>query len=346
MALNVLNAWTASGPRPSLGRPRASGRGLAAQRWPRPSWSRTLTWALGSMWLLDAALQFQPYMFTRAFPREAIAPAGMGSPGWVQGPVMWASSLMAGHILLLNSVFALVQLMIALALFWPRTVKLGLAGSAVWALLVWWMGEGLGAVLSGPVSPLAGFPGAVVLYALIAFLVWPRPVGAVDSSSSGTAARSGPLRGQGAVIAWLVLWLGFAAETLRAANRAPRALHDVIAGAASGEPPWIAHIDGWASGLVAGHGFGISMALAVCFGLIALSVLVPGAARLGVGLAVVISLAMWVVVQDFGEIFTGQGTDPNSGLPLILLALCYWPIATRPSGEQVPEREREVLHGP
>jgi hypothetical protein len=38
-----------------------------------------------------------------------------------------------------------------------------------------------------------------------------------------------------------------------------------------------------------------------------------------------VALDFWVV-QAFGGIFTGSGTDPNSGLPLVLLAACYWPV--------------------
>jgi hypothetical protein len=32
------------------------------------------------------------------------------------------------------------------------------------------------------------------------------------------------------------------------------------------------------------------------------------------------------VAEDFGGIFTGDGTDPNSGLLLVLLAAVYWPL--------------------
>jgi hypothetical protein len=35
--------------------------------------------------------------------------------------------------------------------------------------------------------------------------------------------------------------------------------------------------------------------------------------------------------QDFGAILTGQGTDPNSGPLLFLLALAYWPLRPQPA---------------
>ena len=37
--------------------------------------------ALGVLWLLDGALQFQPYMFTRAFMAGILGMANMGLPG-------------------------------------------------------------------------------------------------------------------------------------------------------------------------------------------------------------------------------------------------------------------------
>jgi hypothetical protein len=41
--------------------------------------------------------------------------------------------------------------------------------------------------------------------------------------------------------------------------------------------------------------------------------------------AVAVAALMWAVGQDFGGIFTGVGTDPNTGPLLALLAAVYWP---------------------
>jgi hypothetical protein len=40
-------------------------------------------------------------------------------------------------------------------------------------------------------------------------------------------------------------------------------------------------------------------------------------------------VAIWVA-QDFGELLTGQATDPNSGPLLIVLAAAFWPVAGWP----------------
>lgn len=313
----------------------AGGSGGAGDASPQPRNSigrrrRFLIRSLGLLWLLDAALQFQPYMFTTAFPREVIRPTAAGNPGWVRGPVDWTASLLSHHIVVLNAIFATVQLLIAVGLFWRRSVKVALSGSIVWALLVWWLGEGLGGVLTGPVSPLAGLPGAVLLYAVIAVLLWPRAGDGPGRVSS--MATSGPL-GLGALGVWLVLWLGFAVETVLPANSAPGAVHDLIAGMGDGEPRWIAGINSCAAGWIAGRDLAVSLVLAICFVLIALSILgPPRMARAGVGLAVLLSLGIWVIAQDFGGIGTGHGTDPNSGLVLVLFAVCFWPLRTPTTG--------------
>lgn len=287
-------------------------------------WRQGLTWAFGLLWLLDAALQYQPYMFTVQFPDQAIAAAGRGSPGLVGEPVTWAAHLMAGNPVVFNAIFATIQLAIAAGLFWRPTVKLALAGSIIWSLLVWWLGEGLGGVLAGPVSPVAGLPGAVVLYAIIAILLWP-PQPGPDRTTVGSLATGSPLRPAGAKLTWLLLWSAFAAEAVRA----PAALHEVPGSLAAGEPRWIAGMNTASAAFFAHDATPAAIALAVTCALIGLSVLTPAATRPGVILAMVLALAIWVIGEDFGQIATGTATDPNSGLPLAILALCYWPFARR-----------------
>ena len=140
--------------------------GIRASR-PQPSrYQRVATWtadhqsagarrwiqiALGVIWLLDAALQYQPYMFSRAFPTQIIEPAGAGNPGFVAHPVTFAGQLMLHNEIAFNALFATIQLVIALGLLWRPTVRAALAGSIVWALLIWYMGRG-GAACSPAVS--------------------------------------------------------------------------------------------------------------------------------------------------------------------------------------------------
>ena len=286
-----------------------------------------VTWALGGLWLLDGLLQLQPSMFTSDFPREILQPAGEGSPMWVSAPVEWSSALVEHHLVVLNALFALTQLALGVGIIARRTRKAALLASIGWAVLVWWLGEGFGAMFAGPVSPLMGLPGAVALYALVAVFVWP-----VEGSRGRSVAAAGPVHPAGAAAVWMSLWGLFAVETLMPANRSSSGLHDMVAGMASGEPGWVQSVNQLGAGVLDGHGAEASMALAVVFVVVAVGVLAPGRlSKPALVAAVALSALIWVVGQDFGGLATGHATDPNSGPLLALLAWCYWP--TRHSRE-------------
>jgi hypothetical protein len=295
---------------------------------------RTLQACLGLIWLLDAGLQYQPYMFSPFFVTQAIQPAAAGNPSAVVDSVNWAAHVMLAHIAIYNALFATVQLLIAVGLFFRPTVKLALACSIAWSVAVWWFGESLGGILTGA-SPLDGVPGGVILYALIAVLLW--PAGAMPARRPASPAISGLLQARWANLLWSVLWGSFCYYLLLPDNRAP----GTIAGffqSTDGQPGWIvAVMNGMAT--VAGQNDAIiSVVLAVACALIAVGVWIRPAVRAALILAVVVALAIWLA-EGFGGIFTGEGTDPNTGLPLILLAACYWPYrrtAAVDSGTGVP----------
>jgi hypothetical protein len=56
-----------------------------------PGWRRTLPLALAALWLLDAVLPYQNFMFSQGFPRMLAATAA-GNPGIAAGPVTWSAS--------------------------------------------------------------------------------------------------------------------------------------------------------------------------------------------------------------------------------------------------------------
>jgi hypothetical protein len=295
---------------------------------------RWLQIALGVVWLLDAALQYQPYMFTKGFVTQIIEPAGMGSPALISNSVMGSGQIMLSHVAVFNALFATIQLLIGLGLLWRRTSRAALAGTIVWALGVWWLGEGLGGILTGSASPVTGAPGAALIYAIIAVLAWPpRPTAQAagrgqqrtTSTGAGSIAAGSRIGLRGAQLIWAVLWVSFAYLILQAPNRAAGALHDTVAGLAGGEPGWIAAMDRGAAGAIGSGGTAISIALAVVFLIITAGVFVPATIRPALTLAVLAALAMWVAGQDLGGMLTGQGTDPGTGPLLILLAAAFWP---------------------
>jgi hypothetical protein len=269
---------------------------------------------------------------------QAAAAARAGNPGVIASPINWDARLVEHHTVALNAIFATIQLLLGLGIAWRPTLRLALGASIVWSLGVWWFGEGLGGVLAGTASPLNGAPGAVIIYALLAVLLWPADRGGRPAPFTGARAVGAPV----ARALWLVLWLSLAYFALLPANRAPQALNGLIAGMESGEPGWLASIDRGAASLVAHQGLAASIVLAVALVIIAVGVfLPPSAARAALVLAIVVATVIWVVGEAFGAILAGGATDPNSGPLLILLALVYWPLGTTSSREPGPARARQ-----
>lgn len=298
---------------------------------------RWLQIGLGVAWLLDAALQYQPYMFTGRFITQTLEPAGMGSPGIVSSSIMGTGQILLSHEVVFNAIFATIQLLLGAGLLWRRTVRAALAGTIIWALSIWWLGEGLGGLLTGMASPVTGAPGGALLYAFIAVLVWPSAAREAAGDQAGRSVATGSRLGSAAIIAWVVFWLGSAALLLQPANLARRALPDAIAGQADGEPRWIAAMDRGVAGAIGQNGVAVTVALAVIFVIIAAGLLVPRLSTPTVILAIVAAIAIGLVGQDLGGIFTGQGTDPGSGPLLILLAVAYLSQRTRNREYLVPE---------
>jgi len=290
---------------------------------------RALQLVLAAIWLLDAVLQDQSFMYSKAFS-QMIGGTAAGNPGVIARPITWNANLVEQHAVLLNTVFATIQLLIGLGIAFRPTVRVALAGSIAWACAVWWFGEGLGGVLSGAADPFNGAPGAVIIYALLAVLLWPADRVA---RAPFTAARA-----VGAHVAralWLVLWLSLAYFALTPANRAPQALNGVITAMETGEPGWLIALDNGAASLVRGQGLAASVFLAAALVVIAAGVyLRPPAAKATLVLAVVVAAVIWVFGEALGGILTGVGTDPNSGPLLALLALAYWPLRTTVPGEE------------
>jgi hypothetical protein len=282
---------------------------------------RALQLGLAAIWLLDGVLQFQSFMYTKGFG-QMLAGTATGNPSVIARPIGWDATGVEHHLVLLNTIFATIQLLLGLGIAFRPTVRIALAASIAWAIGVWWFGEGLGGILDGGASPLNGAPGAAIIYALIAVLLWPA---GRDASASFVAARA--VGAQVARALWLVLWLSLAYFALTPANRAPQAVSGMIADMNSGEPGWLSAIERGGASLVAGQGLAASVALAVALAVIAVGVYLPRPfAKAALALAIVVALVIWVVAEAFGGILAGGGTDPNSGPLLVLLALAYWPF--------------------
>jgi len=302
---------------------------------------RALQLALGALWLLDGMLQFQPSMFGRSFP-QMLAGSAQGNPAVVARPITWSAGLIGHHVVALNAVFAAIQLLLGLGIAWRPAVKLALAGSVAWSLAVWWLGEGLGGVLAGTASPLNGAPGPVLLYGLLAVLLWPADrhpaaraptLGTPTVRAATVRAPAAPFTAARAVgrrvaqACWLVVWLGLAALALLPASRA---IGRTVADTTPGEPAWLAWTDAHAASALTRHGLLAAVVLAVVLVIVASGTFLPRrAARAVIVLAVALAAALWLA-QGLGGILTGSATDPDTGPLMALLALAFWPLASCP----------------
>ena len=299
---------------------------------------RVLQLILAATWLLDGLLQYQSSMYSTMFG-EMIGDSATGNPGVIASPISWNAALVEHHLVLLNTVFATIQLLLGLGIAYRPTVRVALAASIAWSLGVWWFGEGLGGVLSGGASPVNGAPGAVILYALLAVLLWPADRPGVTAPFVAARAVGAPV----ARLLWLLLWGSLAYFALTPANRAPQALHDMIVSMTGGEPGWVTALENQAAAVLDHQGLTASIVLAATLIVIAAGVfLPPPLARSAVILALVMAAFIWVFGEAFGQLLTGGATDPNSAPLLALLALAYWPPATAAShGEGSDSRPDE-----
>ena len=307
-----------------------SGIGVAQPRavqavWEPPDRRRVLQLTLAALWFLDAVLQLQPFMFSRSFGLLMLGPTALGNPAAIGHPITDVSRSIGQHSVGADTAFIVVQFLIAFGIAYRPTVRLALAGSVAWALAVWWLGEGLGGVLTGTANPLTGAPGAVILYAVLALLLWPTTA---RSDAPFIAAR--PLGIRTAQGIWLVIWASLGVMELFESST--RDASRVLSRLAIGEPGWLGDVDRHAATLLAGRGSAVAVIVGILFVVTALGVFLPPRwATVVIAVAIALAAVLWVVGEDFGQIFTGAATDPNSGPLLVLLALAYWPIRGRSS---------------
>jgi hypothetical protein len=88
------------------------------------------------------------------------------------------------------------------------------------------------------------------------------------------------------------------------------------------------------------HSLAISFGLAVVFVAAGFGVFWPVTARAALVLSAVAGVAIWVLGENFGALLTGRGTDPGSGLLLVLLAAAFWPLGHRPAAAVSPDQSQ------
>jgi hypothetical protein len=246
----------------------------------------------------------------------------------VSGPVHLGSTIIAAHPVVWNVPFAAVQILLGVGLIFGRgrASRFVLAASIGWALGVWYLGEGLSGLASGHASLVSGAPGSALLYAILAAAAWPRN----GTSDEAPATWLLPV--------WALLWIVCAGYQLLPGQDTGTALAGLVS-SSGGDPHWLASLDAPVASWVSGNG-----GLAVS-GLAAVELLVGVGAlsrrtrswSLAVGLVVIV--AMWVVGQDLGQLYSGQATDPNSAPLIALMAIV---LMAADHGQRVRPLSREA----
>jgi hypothetical protein len=268
---------------------------------------RGLQVVLGLFWLLDGVLQLQPFMLRASFARELLYPAGTGQPQFVAGPVHWAANIVAAHPVAWDVPFGIVQLLIGLGFLVPRTARLTIALSLPWVVGVWWLGEGLSGMASGSASILSGAPGSVFVYGILSLAAWP-----LRGRSDVAPARWLPF-------AWAGLWVGAAVFQLLPQNNTGADVSSAIQ--ANGAPSWMMGFQNSLTGWITGHGTLTVVLLVVAYVAIGLGALYRRTFAFAATAGILVATAIWVIAQNFGGLYTGQATDPNTAPLLVVMAI-------------------------
>jgi hypothetical protein len=289
---------------------------------------KRLTQLLGLLWLIDGLLQVQPQMWTMNMVNGVMKPMLVGQPAGIEGSLQMIISLTTRNLVLVNLLICVVQILIGLILLIGRgdkAIKYTLIASIVWSCIVWYGGEGMSMLLTGQASALTGAPGAVLLYALLALVVYPRdPQAAPDEG--GILSR---LQLRWALAAFWILMAALQAQPHWWQSGQVSASISGMVGAGGLDGVLVDPVLQWLSAITASNEIALNSALIVVFLALGVALLAVKNAHIRPLLAasIVVSLILWYFTQAFGMIFTGMATDFNSGLLLVVIALACWPLA-------------------
>jgi hypothetical protein len=299
---------------------------------------------LGVIWLIDGLLQLQPQMFTMNMVNGVMRPMLQGQPGLIEPALQFIVNTTTRYLTSVNLVIAIVQILLGLGFIFlsGEWVKRLVIASFIWALIVWFGGEGLSMLLTGTASALTGAPGAVILYPLIGLAVWPRSPNQQPILAGSTPATSndGLLSRRGLRWALSAFWFFMAFLQLQPywwESGQISAAIGAMTGAGGLNTAIVNPILARLATATADLEVPLNGVLILVFLAIGIALALPGDRYVRPALiaSIVISALVWYFTQAFGMIFTGMATDFNSGLLLIVIALGVWP-RVQTSGQGAP----------
>jgi cytochrome oxidase Cu insertion factor (SCO1/SenC/PrrC family) len=319
-----------------------NGTGTAAAGTPgpapaEPAARELLQIGFGLLWIFDGILQAQPKMAV-GLPSQVIEPIAATSPRWVQHLINWAGTNWSYHPLQAGASAVWIQVGIGIWILAARGPWSRLAGlvSVGWGLVVWVFGESFGGIFAPGLTWLFGAPGAALLYCVAGALI-ALPERAWRSPWLGRLLMAGTglfLAGMAVLQAWpgRGFWHG-------TSHGQPGTLTAMVQTMAATPQPrllsaWVAAFGSFD----AAHGFAVNLFAAIALAVTGAAFLTgrPRLLRPALIAFTVLCLADWVLIEDFG-FFGGLGTDPNSMLPMVLLAVAgYLALAHVPVAAAEP----------
>ena len=253
---------------------------------------------LGSIWLLDGLMQFKPLMFTQNFVTSVIWPNTWYQPTDLAYSIYSAGKIILGNVVVFDLMAGMIQVAMGLLLITGKYVRAAIIFSIIWSLGVWWVGEGFGGLLTGQASLLTGAPGAVILYALVGIILYP--------GKNNLRSEINVRKLAGYSLGFIFI-LGFLLQMQPYYFMSRNVTWNLSVN-------WFVGISGLQSTifdiLVAG------LFLYTGLGLILFS----RGKKIFLYISIALSIFIWIPGEMFGEVYTALGTDPNTGIILLLLA--------------------------
>jgi cytochrome oxidase Cu insertion factor (SCO1/SenC/PrrC family) len=297
-----------------------------------PTARRLLRVSFGLIWIFDGILQGQASM-PLGLTSQGIEPTAVTSPTWVQHVVNFGETIWNNHPITASASAVWIQVGLGIWLLVAprgRWSRIGGLSSATWGIVVWVFGEAFGGIFAPGLTWAFGAPGAVLFYSLAGVLI-----------ALPERAWLSPRLGRAILTLMGVFFLGMA--VLQAwpdrgfwrgrlhGGATPGSLTSMVQQMAQTPQPrfmasWVASFGAFD----AAHGWAVNLFLVICLAVLGSAFLSwrPTVVRGAVVAGIVICLADWVFIEDFG-FFGGVGTDPNSMIPMALVFTAGYLAITR-----------------
>ena len=278
----------------------------------------TIRLVLGILWIVDGVLQFQPEM-PYGFLSVVIGPSiqAINNAG-IERFLMIAYNTWLLHPFQFDALSGALQIFIGASYLSNRSAKalkyISII-SIIWAIVIWIFGEGFGGIPESGVSLLTGFPGSALIYIILAVPY--------------VSARFNNIKFLQKYFIYSVSVIFFIGAVLQLIPgntfwTKGQLSYDIYMNInQQGENPVVYYILNHTYVYLLFRESYINLFMFLL--MLAAAILIVLYLKAGLVLAIVFTGISWVLFQDMG-IYILPATDPNTGLPLLLLLVILMEI--------------------